>query len=499
MKRNIVLLILDAIFFIIGILLAILIKPTDFAQYLSDNWQPALIFLGIWIISSVIFSKYKVRKFATIEKALYKILKSNLLTIMMITTIIFAAGMQYSRLTVIYTVIFTTILELIFNYFFMLDKALTKESKAIEEYLSDKPKTIESLKSGEEELRPDLKESIVNEVGEKAFNFFEKHIKHNYSKTLFVSTTTRFNIDNQPDNKYHNIVNLKRINDIQRINKFFESINRKLPEGGLVFDFAETYMLRKKRILKKFPPGINWVYYTLDFLIKRVAPKLIITKWIYFFITSGNNRVISKAETLGRLYSCGFEIVDEELIDGYLYFVARKVKEPAYDYNPTYGPLIKLRRYGKGGKIIGVYKMRTMHPYSEYLQAYVFEQNKLADGGKFKDDFRITTLGKFMRKVWIDELPMFLNVFKGEMKLVGVRPISKHYYGLFSDELKEKRIKYKPGLIPPFYADLPKTLEEIEDSELRYLESYSKNPASTQIKYFNKSMYNIFIKKARSN
>ena len=172
-------------------------------------------------------------------------------------------------------------------------------------------KTIESLKSGEEELRPDLKESIVNEVGEKAFNFFEKHIKHNYSKTLFVSTTTRFNIDNQPDNKYHNIVNLKRINDIQRINKFFESINRKLPEGGLVFDFAETYMLRKKRILKKFPPGINWVYYTLDFLIKRVAPKLIITKWIYFFITSGNNRVISKAETLGRLYSCGFEIVDE--------------------------------------------------------------------------------------------------------------------------------------------------------------------------------------------
>ena len=189
----------------------------------------------------------------------------------------------------------------------------------------------------------------------------------------------------------------------------------------------------------------------------------------------------------------------KELIDGYLYFVARKVKEPAYDYNPTYGPLIKLRRYGKGGKIIGVYKMRTMHPYSEYLQAYVFEQNKLADGGKFKDDFRITTLGKFMRKVWIDELPMFLNVFKGEMKLVGVRPISKHYYGLFSDELKEKRIKYKPGLIPPFYADLPKTLEEIEDSELRYLESYSKNPASTQIKYFNKSMYNIFIKKARSN
>jgi len=60
-----------------------------------------------------------------------------------------------------------------------------------------------------------------------------------------------------------------------------------------------------------------------------------------------------------------------------------------------------------------------MHPYSEYLQSYIYEQNKLQEGGKFANDFRVTTLGKCMRKLWIDELPMFINLFKGQLKIVG--------------------------------------------------------------------------------
>ncbi len=50
-------------------------------------------------------------------------------------------------------------------------------------------------------------------------------------------------------------------------------------------------------------------------------------------------------------------------------------------------------------------------------------------------------LEKIMRKFWLDEFPMFINVFKGEMKLVGVRPLSRHYFSLYSDELKEKKAK----------------------------------------------------------
>jgi lipopolysaccharide/colanic/teichoic acid biosynthesis glycosyltransferase len=140
-----------------------------------------------------------------------------------------------------------------------------------------------------------------------------------------------------------------------------------------------------------------------------------------------------------------------------------------------------------------------MHPFSEYLQDYVFKRNNLEKGGKFKDDFRVTTIGKILRKFWLDELPMIYNMLKGDMKLVGVRPLSRQYFGLYTEELKAKRNKFKPGLIPPFYADMPKTLEEIMDSEMRYLTTYEKRPFRTDWKYFWKAMYNIFIKRARSN
>jgi lipopolysaccharide/colanic/teichoic acid biosynthesis glycosyltransferase len=256
--------------------------------------------------------------------------------------------------------------------------------------------------------------------------------------------------------------------------------------------------MRKKRILAKFPPGINYLYYSADFIIKRVFPKFLLTKKLYFVLTRGENRVLSKAETFGRLYSCGFEILDEVIIGKALYFVCIKVKEPLFPQNPSYGPLIGLERIGKGGKTIKVFKMRTMHPFAEYLQDYVYARAGLQEGGKFKDDFRVTTIGRIMRKFWLDELPMLLNLAKGDLKLFGVRPLSRQYFKLYTPELQKLRINNKPGLIPPFYVDNPRTLEEIITSELRYLKSYAKHPFRTDWMYFWKAVFNIVFKKFRS-
>jgi hypothetical protein len=84
------------------------------------------------------------------------------------------------------------------------------------------------------------------------------------------------------------------------------------------------------------------------------------------------------------------------------------------------------------------------------------------------------------------------------MKLVGVRPLSEHYFSLYSTELQTLRIKTKPGLIPPFYADMPVTLEEIMASEMKYLKAYEKRPLHTDFSYFFKAINNIFIKRKRS-
>jgi hypothetical protein len=227
-------------------------------------------------------------------------------------------------------------------------------------------------------------------------------------------------------------------------------------------------------------------------------PKLPVLKNIYFALTRGYNQIISRAEVLGRLNFCGFEIVAEKEINKRLCFIVRKVKTPSIDKNPTYGPLVTLKRAGENNKPINIYKFRTMHPYSEYLQQYVYDLQGLKRGGKLENDFRLTTWGKIMRKLWLDEIPMLYNWIKGDLQLVGVRPLSFHYLSLYDHDLKEMRKKVKPGLIPPFYADLPEAFDEICDSEREYISAFMQRPIRTQFVYFWKALINIVIKGVRS-
>ncbi len=345
----------------------------------------------------------------------------------------------------------------------------------------------------------DIKSLIINEVGGEAFDFINTNTQFTFKEDVFITATnTHFNINTLEGHSYREIINLKRVNDFRRINKYFESVNAKLLDGGVFISHVETYAVRKNRILKKLPKPFNYMYYLGDVFLTRIIPKLKLTKKLYFHITKGKGRVLTKAETFGRLYSCGFEILEENTVNNLLYFVARKIKEPVFDEDPSYGPLIRLKRLGENRKVISVYKFRTMYPFSEYLQQYVFEKNKLKEGGKIKNDFRISHEGKIMRKYWIDELPMVINLIKNEMKLIGVRPLSNHYFGLYPKELQEKRIKVKPGLLPPFYADMPKTLDEIVASEIKYLEAYEKAPLKTDIDYLIKIMKNILLRGKRS-
>jgi hypothetical protein len=344
-----------------------------------------------------------------------------------------------------------------------------------------------------------MREQIVREAGERVFRFVNYFVNLKSRKGLVISTASLFNIEKHQKLSLEFLINLKRINDIRYITEFFNAANEKLISGGIFIGCVETKDLRKERVLNKFIPPFNYIYYFFDFIIKRIFPKFPVTKTIYFFLTRGQNRVISRAEALGRLIYSGFEVVTESYLDKHLYFVARKSGPPINGSHPSYGPLAVLERVGRHGKIIRVYKLRTMHPYSEYLQEYIYKLHRLDAKGKISNDFRVTTLGRFFRKFWLDELPMFLNLLKGDMKLVGVRPLSRHYFGLYSKELQEKRIRYRPGLIPPYYADMPRNLQEIMDSEMRYLDAYEKKPFRTTVRYFFKAVYNILIRRARSN
>ena len=294
-----------------------------------------------------------------------------------------------------------------------------------------------------------------------------------------------------------NLTELKQpLHMVSHLNTLLNETNEAMPVGGYMLCHTRTAVLKRKLIMKRYPWGINYLVFTLHFLWHRVMPKLKWTKWFYFWVTKGRNRTFNRVEVLGRIYRAGFEVVNEEYRLGEFFVLARKVNSPIWNDAPSGGLLIKLQRVGKNGKIIGVYKFRTMYSYSEYLQSYIYEHNHLQQGGKFADDYRITPWGHWMRKCWIDELPMLINFFKGDIKLVGVRPLSRHYFSLYTPEMQELRTKVKPGLLPPFYYDkqTPKTIEEVQNSERRYTEAYLKHPVLTDFKYFFGTIGNILFR-----
>ena len=103
-----------------------------------------------------------------------------------------------------------------------------------------------------------------------------------------------------------------------------------------------------------------------------------------------------------------------------------------------------------------------------------------------------------MRKYWLDELPMLINWFKGDVKLVGVRPLSRAMFNKYPKDLQQKRILVRPGLIPPFYIDHPKTFDELFASENKYLDAYLKHPIATDTRYFFRTVYSILFKRMHS-
>jgi len=336
---------------------------------------------------------------------------------------------------------------------------------------------------------------------QEVFHFLERELElqsFDVRKTLVFRSSDFYNVEVISESSIELFVNFHEINDLKRINDYFRLVNEKMVKHGIYAGCLIPIKNRHKIFQKKYPFLIASTFYFLDFVWRRIFPKIPGLRKFYFSLTKGKDRALSLAEGLGRLVYCGFEIIDLTEINEYVYFVAKKVKEPSTDKNPSYSPIFKMKRIGKDGKQIYVYKLRTMHPYSEYLQEFVYDKNNLSEGGKFKDDFRVSSWGRILRKLWIDELPMLINLLRGEIKLVGVRPVSSHYLTLYSKEFQALRKKYKPGLIPPFYADMPKTIKDIEASEKKYFDMFDQSPIITDIKYFFKITTNILFHRKTS-
>lgn len=112
------------------------------------------------------------------------------------------------------------------------------------------------------------------------------------------------------------------------------------------------------------------------------------------------------------------------------------------------GPVFFLQeRIGINKRRFRIYKFRTMVPNAEKLMSTLETENEVTGPVfKIKNDPRITTIGWFLRRSSIDELPQLLNVFKGDMSLVGPRPLPVRDYEGFNEDWQRRRFSVKPGI-----------------------------------------------------
>lgn len=488
------------------------LKPASLRYYLPSHSPFFALLALLWLIVSLINGKMNRGKIINLKSLFVKVITSNIISLGLAILIVYTLReFFYSRMVVFGTVLLATGMELIAGIAFLaVRKAVVQDNELpVPGTANTMPSEVEMVgeigssvmtKLVRKEINDDLFRALSSEAGEETANGVLSMIEvRSGNEPVILSTGTIFNITTLPKQEYSCIINLRIMNSITRLDEFLEEINSKLMLGGQYLCCVETKNKRKERLLKRYPVVINYFIYFFDFFINRVFAKMRLTRGIYLHFSRGKNKVLSRAETLGRLCRAGFLIKQESFIGDSLFIEAVKKVEPVNGINQTYGVLVALNRIGRGGKEFKVYKLRTMHPYSEYLQEYVYNLYDLKEGGKFKNDFRITSWGAFCRKIWLDELPMLINLFGGDMKIVGVRPLSRQYFELYSKEFRERRIKYKPGLLPPFYADMPKGLEEIQESEIRYLDAYDRSPILTDVRYFFRSVWNIIFYQVRSN
>ena len=112
------------------------------------------------------------------------------------------------------------------------------------------------------------------------------------------------------------------------------------------------------------------------------------------------------------------------------------------------GPVFyKQHRIGMHGKDIYLYKFRSMVKNADSLiESFTPEQKKeYFENYKLEHDPRITSVGSFLRKSSLDELPQLVNILKGEMSFVGPRPVVKDELEKYGDD-KERFLSVKPGL-----------------------------------------------------
>ncbi len=232
--------IVDVLLVTLSFLFFIWLKPASKSYYLPEYYMPFLIFLAVWLIVSIVIGKYQLHKVRKPKDIYVYTLIANITIVGIITSLIFFNNLfSYSRLIVFGTIILSTVLELFIGYIFsaykfaqpVMEKQIQQKKVKAKVFPPNVHEEFDREKTREK--RHGQRDFIVETKSKKVFNYLNRYVDVGDPHAVVFNTTKIANVETLADGYFNKMVNLHKVNDIRRVNKFFETINERVPYGGL--------------------------------------------------------------------------------------------------------------------------------------------------------------------------------------------------------------------------------------------------------------------------
>ena len=417
----------------------------------EDNYRfLVIIFNAVWILVVLMLSLYQLRRIRRIDRILFNLFKAFIFNSLIISAILFSLkASQFSREQLYATYILLFFL-IIFWRFFML--------KIIMIYRRSGYNYSNVVIIGSGGVAHQLYNYFSSDdlLGVKILGiFFDKDVKFNLKDNIFQSNLDAINdfvIENDVDEIYYTLP----LTNTNKIKSLVEFCDKNMIRFRVVPDFRAFIF---KRVNIDF-------FDDVPIITLREEP-----------LTDFINRVIK------RIFDILFSLTVILLILSWLYpLIAIIIK-----LNSKGPVLFKQKRSGIDNKEFLCFKFRSM------------TINKDSDSKQAtKNDMRITSVGRFLRKTSIDEFPQFINVLIGDMSIVGPRPHMIKHTNEYSVLIKKYMVRQlvKPGItgaaqVRGFRGET-KSLKDMEGRirlDVWYIENWS---LSLDINIIFKTIWNIF-------
>ena len=289
----------DILVWVIAALLCMLWRWVANKSEMVHYWALFGVLTAVWIVVGFAVQLYRSYKEAWFWQSMLSLIADAGILIGLCYWLLPMLPYNLSPKVAMYTILLVGALEtfvILMEHYWKYATNMTVPAMQVEQRENaqvtrpDSPRSANSMRS--------IRQSVLSVTTEEDYRMLLEKARLDSRRTKAVCDRNRFAFLQLPDYQYSTIVDLTLLNDAKGINRRFCIVNQKLPDEGRYVCCYRPQEYIKSKILAKYPWGINWIVYSIYFFHKRVVPRLVLTSRLYYDLTKGRKRMLSKTRCL---------------------------------------------------------------------------------------------------------------------------------------------------------------------------------------------------------